>query len=62
MTEKNGTVTSSLTTEENRRFLTWLHQLWEEKLLDENGFTITDSMRQVTETGSFSMPFSFSTF
>ena len=49
VTEKNGTVTSSLTTEENRRFLTWLHQLWEEKLLDENGFTITDSMRQVTD-------------
>ena len=49
VTEKDGRVMSSLTTEENRRFLTWLHQLWEEGLLDQNGFTITDSMRQITD-------------
>ena len=30
VSEKDGTVTSSLTTEENRSFLAWLHQLWTE--------------------------------
>ena len=46
---KDGKVTSSLTTEENRAFLTWLHELWEENLLDHNGFSLSDSMRQVTD-------------
>ena len=49
VTEKDGTVVSSLTTEENRQFLTWLHQLWEEELLDHDGFSITDSLRQITD-------------
>ena len=49
VTENNGTVTSSLTSDENRAFLTWLHQLWEEGLLDPNGFTQTDSLRQITD-------------
>ena len=47
--EKDGKVTSSLTTEENRAFLTWLHQLWEEELLDHNGFSTTDELRQITD-------------
>ena len=47
--EKDGTVTSSLTSDENRMFLSWLHQLWEEGLLDRNGFTNTDSLRQITD-------------
>ena len=46
---KDGMVTSSLTTDENRAFLAWLHQLWEEGLLDQNGFTNTDSLRQITD-------------
>ena len=46
---KDGTVTSSLTTDENRAFLSWLHLLWEEELLDHNGFTTTDSLRQITD-------------
>ena len=37
--DENGTVSEILTTEENRAFLTWLHQLWEEGLLDQNGFS-----------------------
>ena len=37
--DENGVVSQILTTEENRAFLTWLHQLWEEGLLDSNGFT-----------------------
>ena len=37
--DENGTVSEVLTTDENRAFLTWLHQLWQEGLLDDSGFT-----------------------
>lgn len=47
--EQDGVVTSSLTSDENRAFLTWLHQLWEEGLLDPNGFNQTDNLRQITD-------------
>ena len=46
---RDGKVTSSLTSPENRAFLAWLHQLWEEELIDRNGFSQTDSARQITE-------------
>ena len=49
VSEKDGVVTSSLTTDENRAFLTWLHQLWTEGLLDRNGFSTTDKLRQITD-------------
>ena len=49
VTEKDGKVTSSLTSEENRAFLTWLHQLWEENLIDHTGFSTTDDVRQITD-------------
>lgn len=49
VTEKDGTVTSSLTSDENRAFLTWLHQLWEEDLIDHNGFSGSDSIREITD-------------
>ena len=49
VTEKDGVVTSSLKTDENRAFLTWLHQLWAENLLDHSGFTTTDNLRQITD-------------
>lgn len=49
ITARDGQVTSSLTTDENRRFLTWLHQLWTEGLIDRNGFTNTDTIRQITD-------------
>ena len=49
VTEKDGTVTSSLTSDENRAFLTWLHQLWTEGLLDPDGFILTDNLRQITD-------------
>ncbi len=39
LTCKEGVVSSILTTDENRAFLEWLHLLWEEKLLDQNGFS-----------------------
>ena len=46
---KDGKVTSALTSENNRAFLTWLHELWEERLIDHNGFSMADSMRQITD-------------
>ena len=47
--EKDGVVTSSLTTDGNRAFLTWLHQLWTEGLLDKDGFSTTDTLRKITD-------------
>lgn len=38
-TDENGRVSEILTTDANRAFLTWLHQLWEEKLIDQSGFS-----------------------
>lgn len=38
-TDENGVVSEILTTDENRAFLTWLNQLWEEGLLDNRGFS-----------------------
>ena len=49
ISEKDGKVTSSLTSEENRAFLTWLHQMWEEGLLDSTGFSTNDNLRQITD-------------
>ena len=37
--DEAGEVSQILTTDENRAFLTWLHQLWEEGLLDDSGFS-----------------------
>ena len=46
---KDGRAVSALTSEENRAFLTWLHQLWQEELLDHKGFINMDTLRQVTD-------------
>ena len=46
---QGGKVTSALTSENNRAFLSWLHQLWEEELLSHQSFTTVDSLRQVTD-------------
>ena len=53
---KDGTVSSALTSENNRAFLSWLHQLWEEKLLSHDCFTTMDSLRQITD-GNATIPF-----
>nr|MBR4281295.1 hypothetical protein [Clostridia bacterium] len=37
--DEDGKVEEVLTSDKNRAFLTWLHQLWEEGLLDETGFS-----------------------
>ena len=56
VTLKDGKVTSSLTSDENRAFLTWLHELWTEKLIDHNGFTTADGLRQITDDNT-SIPY-----
>ncbi len=37
LTEQNGKISEVLTMEENRAFLTWLHELYTEGLLDSQG-------------------------
>lgn len=49
-TDAAGNVFSVLPTDENRAFLTWLHGLWEERLIDRQGFRNTDSMRAITDS------------
>ena len=46
---KDGKVTSSLTSAQNREFLTWLNGLWKENLIDHNGFSTADSLRTVSD-------------
>ena len=46
---EDGKVVSHLASDENRAFLEWLHTLWEEELLDQNGFSIPDTLRQITD-------------
>lgn len=48
-TDENGVVSEILTTDENRAFLTWLHQLWEEDLLDDTGFSGLRSLNSSTD-------------
>lgn len=46
---EDGVVREMLTSDNNRAFLTWLNQLWEEGLLDKNGFMSSDRLRQITD-------------
>lgn len=48
--DESGTVREVLTTDQNRDFLAWLHFLWEEGLLDQDGFLNSSSSRQVTDS------------
>lgn len=48
--DESGTVQTTLTSEANREFLTWLNQLWEEDLLDHNGFSSADALRAITDS------------
>lgn len=47
--DENGQAQSTLNSEKNRAFLGWLNQLWEEKLLDQQGFSTADSLRAITD-------------
>lgn len=48
--DAQGQVSTILNTDENRTFLTWLHQLWTEGLLDDTGFSSLDSSRRITDS------------
>ena len=48
-TAADGKVSTSLTSGSFRAFLSWLHTLWDEGLLDRNGFANADSLRQITD-------------
>lgn len=37
---------------QNRLFIEWLHQLWEEKLIDHNGFATIDTTRAITDSNA----------
>ncbi|MGN0745962.1 MAG: hypothetical protein ACI4ML_04735 [Aristaeellaceae bacterium] len=50
--DEGGQVKSILTTEENRAFLTWLHELWTEGLISQDGFTTIDSTRRITDSSA----------
>lgn len=50
--DTDGQVKTTLNVEENRAFLTWLNTLWEENLLDHNGFSTIDSLRQITDSNA----------
>ena len=47
--DESQTVRTPLTDSRNREFLTWLHQLWEERLLSHDGFSTSDSFRAITD-------------
>lgn len=47
--DEEGKVTSPLTEQKYRDFIDWLHLLWDEKLLSHDGFSTTDSVRQITD-------------
>ena len=49
---EDGTVSSGLMTAEYRSFLTWLNQLWNEGLIDHQGFVTVDSLRQITDSSA----------
>lgn len=47
--DDSGTVSEILTTDANRAFLTWLHQLWTEGLLDSTGFSGLRNLNSSTD-------------
>lgn len=54
LTEKDGVISEVLTTEEFRAFLEWLHQLWEEGLLDKDGWSALRLLDSATSSSSSS--------
>ncbi len=50
--DADGKVVCGITGAQNRAFLTWLHGLWEEGLLDSTGFTSGETSRKVTDTSA----------
>ena len=52
----DGQVVFDYTTDQYRAFLTWLHTLYEENLIDHNGFLTLDTARAVTDANA-TIPF-----
>lgn len=50
--DENGVVSEVLTSDANRALLTWLHQLWEEELIDITGFSGLRDLSASTSTSS----------
>lgn len=48
-TDSEGRVSTPLYTDEMREAIAWLHDLWDESLLDHNGFTSAESLRRLTD-------------
>lgn len=48
-TDENGVVSEILTTDANRAFLEWLNLLWEEELIDHDGFSGLRSLNSTTD-------------
>ena len=48
--DENGQVVTQLFSDENRAFLEWAHQLWEEGLIDHSGFSTADTLRAITDS------------
>lgn len=46
---EDGSVVFTADSDENRAFLSWLHQLWQEGLLDDLGFSAPDTTRAITD-------------
>ncbi len=49
---QDGNVVCDLYQEQYPAFIQWLHTLWEEKLIDHNGFSSLDTTRQITDTNA----------
>ena len=52
LTCEDGTVVFVPLKKEFRDFVAWLHGLWEEGLLDKNGFSTSDSLRIVSDSSA----------
>lgn len=50
--DDSGAVHETLTSAEQRAFLEWLHALWQEELIDHNGFQIGSETRRITDTNA----------
>lgn len=48
--DESGTVREVLTSSQMLDFLAWLHVLWQEELMDHNGFQIGSDTRQITDS------------
>ena len=51
-TDENGKVSNVMGSKGCRALLEWLHQLWEEGLLFQGGFTTADATRQITDSNA----------